>query len=615
MQISTQLASFSINGGFINSTVPPLGNSTGAITSFMTSPASVRVNALWFCSLILSLTSAAGGIHAKDWLRTFSTDVAALPHDAARIREFRYRTLEEWNVPNIISLLPTLLEVALLLFIVGILDFLWTLNTVVAIMISVLTVFTVLPLTILPFGPLLFETCPFVSSFTRVVIQPFLNLIYLPSVTKWFVTSYWYALTDRERLQQRFADIKFYYRLHYGLSTLPVAFSNYLPSWSISGLGPIAAVLALVPLVTVPTYVFLALVWFTYRSTVIWRKHPTWERREAEVVKHNDDYLDAKLLAAADASHMDDNTVLESIRRHLSVATYSVSRDALRLILTHRSQDGIDGIRRWDGVEDKGRDTLAHMTTDVINRICAEDHGDGDLSRMLRILDAFCDALPKAPTSPPEVKDLYNRIFDCLACEVIPSKTTGDRMKETACTLLYKLETNVPTLLETKAAGMWSILNDARLKLIFSTAIQSLVTYLETLPFNPTYILALKIVFGAMERKYDPTLAPTITGLVKKFQGHSSDPNRTMEMTGISYEALGSVLSLAKSRQDLVPVDLLKELHTLSQDVELMPSASFPDPNPIQAQNPPYSQLFSEFLQNVHGVAVGRPPSPLSAPP
>lgn len=161
--------------------------------------------------------------------------------------------------------------------------------------------------------------------------------------------------------------------------------------------------------------------------------------------------MDAKLLAAVDAIRMDD-ALLEPIRRHLSSAPYPVARDALLLILAHRSQHIVGEIPRWNTIQDKTGIMLVDMAIDVTSLTCAENRGDPDLHRMLRIVDAFCDAIPGDSTNP-DIKRLYNRIFDCLAQEVLPSPYATNRVEHVACRLLCKLASNAPTLLETKPDG------------------------------------------------------------------------------------------------------------------------------------------------------------------
>ena len=103
---------------------------------FTVTQAQIRINVVWFLSLAVSLTTVLVGILCLQWLREFQRD-ANLPHkDAVALRQMRYDGLTEWHVPSILSILPLLLQLSLVLFFVGLLDLLWSLNTFVAACVS-----------------------------------------------------------------------------------------------------------------------------------------------------------------------------------------------------------------------------------------------------------------------------------------------------------------------------------------------------------------------------------------------------------------------------------------------------------------------------------------------
>lgn len=84
-----------------------------------------RVNALWFISLVLSLTVVLVGTVALQWLREHQRyPVQSTPRDKFAIFNMRREGLQEWYVPQIFSALPMLLQVSLVLFLVGLIDFL-----------------------------------------------------------------------------------------------------------------------------------------------------------------------------------------------------------------------------------------------------------------------------------------------------------------------------------------------------------------------------------------------------------------------------------------------------------------------------------------------------------
>ncbi len=84
-----------------------------------------RVNALWFISLVISLTTVLVGTVALQWLREHQRyPIQSTPRDKFAIFNMRREGLEDWYVAQIFSALPILLQVSLVLFLVGLIDFL-----------------------------------------------------------------------------------------------------------------------------------------------------------------------------------------------------------------------------------------------------------------------------------------------------------------------------------------------------------------------------------------------------------------------------------------------------------------------------------------------------------
>jgi hypothetical protein len=111
--ISNQLADPSLSGS--NSIVPAEEPPTSR---------DVRVTVFWMLSIIFSLSAALFGILAKQWIREYQKDVGDAPKKALIRRQLRYESFMYWKVPEIISSLPILVELAVILFFIGILDFL-----------------------------------------------------------------------------------------------------------------------------------------------------------------------------------------------------------------------------------------------------------------------------------------------------------------------------------------------------------------------------------------------------------------------------------------------------------------------------------------------------------
>ncbi|KAI9066797.1 hypothetical protein FKP32DRAFT_1565063 [Trametes sanguinea] len=149
LQISMQLTNISVGTTVPNPsqafTSPVLGSSFRAPSS------AVWINAVWFASLVCSLSSAFVGMAVKQWLHEAELGLFGTSREVARLRQYRYDSLVKWRVGTIVASLPLLLQIASALFFAGLLILLWTLHPGVAALASVLvgvlalfTVFTVL---------------------------------------------------------------------------------------------------------------------------------------------------------------------------------------------------------------------------------------------------------------------------------------------------------------------------------------------------------------------------------------------------------------------------------------------------------------------------------------
>lgn len=146
-RISEQLSGFSVNPPFVNSTTPAWQQSTNTAQS-LPQQWIVWLNALWFSSLICSLSSASIAIMVKQWLNEYNTGISGNSRQAARLRQYRLDGLIRWRVGTIISILPILLQTSLGLFFAGLLVLLWNLNHSVALaastLVGVLFFFTII---------------------------------------------------------------------------------------------------------------------------------------------------------------------------------------------------------------------------------------------------------------------------------------------------------------------------------------------------------------------------------------------------------------------------------------------------------------------------------------
>jgi hypothetical protein len=90
----------------------------------------VWVNALWFLSLVISITCALLATLLQQWARRYLkvTQPRYSPHKRARIRAFFAEGVERFLLPWAVEALPAMLHVSLFLFFSGLAVFLWNVN-------------------------------------------------------------------------------------------------------------------------------------------------------------------------------------------------------------------------------------------------------------------------------------------------------------------------------------------------------------------------------------------------------------------------------------------------------------------------------------------------------
>ena len=100
--------------------------------SFQKPQYAVLVNILWFLSLVVALITASLGILVKQWFHELMSYETHDPKERLYLRFFREAGLEKWKVFAVASALPLLLQLALLLFFIGLGLFLHQQDPVVA---------------------------------------------------------------------------------------------------------------------------------------------------------------------------------------------------------------------------------------------------------------------------------------------------------------------------------------------------------------------------------------------------------------------------------------------------------------------------------------------------
>ncbi|KAG8873439.1 hypothetical protein FRB98_009015, partial [Tulasnella sp. 332] len=130
----------------------------------------VQNNAFFAASLVMSLLAAFGAVLAKQWLLHYTQtgQIGAL-ETQCRKRQKKFSGARRWHLKTIVEVLPLLLQISLLAFFIGLIDFFWSLDTTIAALVMVLTGLASLAYTYTVIAATLFPDCPFQSHATELI--------------------------------------------------------------------------------------------------------------------------------------------------------------------------------------------------------------------------------------------------------------------------------------------------------------------------------------------------------------------------------------------------------------------------------------------------------------
>ncbi|KAI0363355.1 hypothetical protein BV20DRAFT_148506 [Pilatotrama ljubarskyi] len=290
-QISLQLSSLSISPSFANSTYPPVHSTTSALPPGPPVGASiVWLNALWFSSLVLSLSSASIGIMIKQWTNEFKSGLpsekisreARETRDTARLRQYRLNNLVKWRVGAIVLAIPVFLQLALAFFLAGLLVLAWTLHSTVAaittLFVAVLAIFTLVTMLLPSFK----SSCAYLSPQGLVLDTIFQSMrCILCRMLHGVVGLIWRCAC--------------HLRENTGVHCKPVQLVERI-SWSV-------------------------ILWCSFRGQPVRIAPPrTWRTREKEVIAKSSESLDSDLLTMAYDTSLADPNILDAAARCLADA-------------------------------------------------------------------------------------------------------------------------------------------------------------------------------------------------------------------------------------------------------------------------------------------------------
>ncbi|CAE6540195.1 unnamed protein product [Rhizoctonia solani] len=136
---------------------------------FSPTPIARFINGLWFTALVLSLSAALIAMLAKEWLASYLATSVRPTYERSLARQEQFDGLIAWHTLTIISFLPSLLHLSLLLFSLGLVVYLWALDTGIAVVVAIITGLTVVFYLATLVCGVAFDPCPFVTQLSKYI--------------------------------------------------------------------------------------------------------------------------------------------------------------------------------------------------------------------------------------------------------------------------------------------------------------------------------------------------------------------------------------------------------------------------------------------------------------
>ncbi|KAA1477635.1 hypothetical protein DENSPDRAFT_616924 [Dentipellis sp. KUC8613] len=149
-----------------------------SLPAFSPQPSDVRVNVFWFMSLVFSLGAALAATIVQQWVRDYMHVFQRYNNSLkrARVRQFLYEGAVGWNMSIVVDGIPALIHISLFLFFIGLSDFLFSLNHIVAIMTTLMIAFCGLAYIWSMVSPVLYAQSPYQTPLTGIfwwIVQTF----------------------------------------------------------------------------------------------------------------------------------------------------------------------------------------------------------------------------------------------------------------------------------------------------------------------------------------------------------------------------------------------------------------------------------------------------------
>ena len=150
---------------------------------FKPTASAVRVNVLWFLSLILSLSCALSATLMQQWTRRYQelAQRRGAFHRRGRMRAYIFDGINRFGMTRAVATMPTLLHISVFLFLAGLVDFLFPIYPTVAYATLGCIMVFALPYVILTVLPNIYLNCPYGTPLSAITwrISQFSVIVFL----------------------------------------------------------------------------------------------------------------------------------------------------------------------------------------------------------------------------------------------------------------------------------------------------------------------------------------------------------------------------------------------------------------------------------------------------
>jgi hypothetical protein len=184
--------SLQLHNSSIPALVPP------SPSEFVPARSDMWINALWFTSLVIALTSALVAIFVKQWAREYLSWTAASPgRDSVALRQYRYKAWMRWGGQHWRDVVAGLLQLGLVLFFGGLVILLWQLNGAIASIVTAAVGVSMGCLLVSIILPVFFVSCPYRNTLSWTLRRSAVRITMLLRVTSRSQRWSWYNLKHR----------------------------------------------------------------------------------------------------------------------------------------------------------------------------------------------------------------------------------------------------------------------------------------------------------------------------------------------------------------------------------------------------------------------------------